>query len=231
MSNENSESQRLQTAQEIDTFLKALSSQSTEISLSTDTDNHYRASVVRVEASRVFIQLEKSAAKPLRLGEIIQVVVGLKEGLFTLKTQVTGFDKEQVFFDIGKEIFRLQRRNDFRTPVPVETKIKLKITHIRGTQLSTPIGLQLVDLSAGGVSALWRDHEAHQLANGHEVSGVLTLPDNKEIKFKSDIRSIAGAHPSASVFGLRFLGLSLQDSQSLIFACVQLSRKYQVLFV
>lgn len=224
MNEENLEFQRLASAQELENFLSSLETQAAEISVFAADGQPISMRLVRINGRHIIAENADAPTLALRAGENVQILVGLTEGLFSIKTKVAAVNGRSFTFDLGNDVYRLQRRNDFRTNIPPETKIEARITHLRGSRLSNPPTLQTLDLSAGGMSVLWKDFRKYKPAVGDLLEGVLTLSDGKQIEFKSKIISVSERDETAASLGLEFQNLSIQERQRILFTCVQIRR-------
>jgi len=224
MSDEKSEFQLITSPQELESFLSSLEKQAVEFSVFTEDGRQIPMRLVRIEGRNIISETSDASTSALKAGENVQILIGLTEGLFSIKTKVSAANGRSFSFELGNDVYRLQRRNDFRTNIPPETKIEACITRLRGSELSNPLNLQTLDLSAGGMSVLWKDFRKYKPAVGDLLEGVLTLPESKQVEFNAKIISVSERDESTAALGLEFQNLSIQERQRILFTCVQIRR-------
>lgn len=132
--------------------------------------------------------------------------------------------------DLGSEfeIFRLQRRGNFRVYPPQRLNIKFSLhpnaTSKKGTTGNHLKPLAVVDLSASGIRIQWM---AEILApqEGDEIEGELFLPGGKSISCKMVVRALHADAQRPLELGCQFQGLSMQEEQTVLFVCMQILRE------
>ena len=221
---DDSEFQRVTAPRDLEAIRNALAAKSAKISCFTDDHHQLLFKISKVESGLVFVEPSTPLSRGLIEGENIQLIVGLSDGLFSIRTTASVSADGDLSFDLGSEIYRLQRRNDFRTTVPSDLKFGVKLTHVRGLLLASKIPLHAINLSAGGMRVAWRGYGKQKLSVGEDLAGIMTLPNGRQIEFVGRIKALSEMGPDMGVLGLEFLNMPLADQQSLLFICVQIHR-------
>lgn len=103
------------------------------------------------------------------------------------------------------DVFKLQRRQTFRVPLPATTPIYLSLLKHNGKSIEADF--KVADISAGG-ARVFRPRGDYPLTAGDEVSGVLHAPGGKTIEFKAEVRHLMDQAFQGEVvphFGIEFV--------------------------
>lgn len=129
--------------------LQFLISYNTEIVLKV-LNVHSRAKILSKRNENEFLisnfTLETLKSAPIK-NERITASFELNKNKYFFKTTLNS-DQKEVTITIPKEIFMLQRRNDFRIPVPMTTKVDADIISINGKRHKEKFEIR--DISLGG---------------------------------------------------------------------------------
>lgn len=172
----------------------------------------------------VMTELEPLARR-LKPAEKIELVFGLADGLYLLKTIVEQSDSSATVVPVGNQMFRQQRRNNFRANLALKTKIIYKTEKALSLNLDKPMELELLDLSAGGMRVKWPLQWVLKAHVGETLTGKLSLPGGKVLELKGIVRNVFPEGAGFQPVGLEFLDVSGDAEQSLLFACMQLYRQ------
>ena len=217
---------------EIDQILSDLQIKPVSIVCLSGEDKQFRFKVKQIQGDLLFVEFTEPPPRSLKAGEEIQLLFGLSEGYYSVKTKIATANEKIVSFRLGSEVFKLQRRQNFRTLVPESLKIGFKLQKLRGAALSNgePL-LTLIDVSAGGMKLVWPllpDQEPPKASD--ELTGIMMLPESKQIPLTAVVRSAnKGFKRDTLSLGMEFLGLSQRDEQSMLFFCVQIQRSKTVI--
>jgi hypothetical protein len=143
--------------------------------------------------------------------KVIATFTQWKENFF-LKTKLEGVGRGNFLLSLDAELYKLQRRDAFRVPLPKKYKAKVSIHRVNGTKYHK--SLKIANLSSGGFAI---DVEPPDVFD-FEAKDVLLC--NIEIKDKLDKRVMAeirykqqlGSCGSGLVrYGVKFIGFSEGD--------------------
>ena len=209
---------------EIEKILHELATQSIVVAGFTQDQQHYVFNVKIVKAGVLSLEILAPMGRILVAGDAIQLIFGLADGQYLVRTQISGNDGKVLTLALGREVFRLQRRNNFRTVVPATYKISLRVTSYKTTPVSGNINLLPLNLSAGGMRAKWAETGLAHPQVGDSFSGSLALPGGKNVEVFCIVKTVFGEKKTTEA-GIEFQNLSVRDEQILLFACLQIQRE------
>jgi c-di-GMP-binding flagellar brake protein YcgR len=159
----------------------------------------------------------------LNKDESIQLIFGLAEGLYLVRTRVADVRGDDLEVSLGADVHRQQRRNNFRVKIPAQLGMRFSLTEIRGVKPASPVDLVPIDLSAGGFRAAWPAQSLGDSSESVPMKGKLHLPGGIILNLEAVLKTVYPA-PDQSLVGLEFQNLSTRDEQALLFACMSILR-------
>ena len=161
-------------------------------------------------------QIMSSPASPLSFKKtdnlILQFVVDQDKYLTIAKFEM---NSDKVLLNPIGDLFKIQRRDDFRVKLSKSYAAKLSIIKINTKSMSTKF--IVTDLSAGGCQIELNTSDIHMKSMDH-LEGEITLHKRNPIKVIAEVRHIA-AHPTDSrkqIIGLQFLYLEEIEKNRLV---------------
>jgi c-di-GMP-binding flagellar brake protein YcgR len=208
---------------EIQKILTELSTLRIVVAGFTQDQQHYVFNVKSINGDVLNLEVLAPMGRVLVAGDPLQMLFGLGDGQYLVRTQVAGNDGKLISVPLGREVFRLQRRNNFRTVVPANYKISLRVTSYKATPVKGSVALVPVNMSAGGLRAKWTEGLPSPQV-GDSFSGVLVLLAGKQVEVFCTVKTIFGEKKAIEA-GIEFQNLSVRDEQVLLFACLQIQRE------
>jgi hypothetical protein len=166
----------------------------------------------------------------LQAGGPMEIVISLVDGQYAIRDVVSDVSMTTFTLNAGRSLLKLQRRSDFRVGVrPDDLRFKTKID-------GTEANLLLLDLSAGGMRALWplpfgpakegavltgRLHLtlASDRGSDSEKSADVTAVIVRDHGIESQSRPQEGHAVS-----FKFQNLGQDDARAILFACMSVHR-------
>ncbi len=175
------------------------------------------------------VQLKLVEGDPMSAlaGDEIEILFSLDDGQFHWKTKLIQPWPDRWTVALGGELFRLQRRDNFRTSVPRGyRKAHFILKALKNLPL-TPTEMMLVDVSAGGVRVKWPAAGLTKPLVGETLSGVLTTPGGRQIDIFGIVKSVQADLETPNVnVGIEFQNVSGRDEQVLLQLCLQIRREF-----
>lgn len=179
--------------------------------------------VRRVKDGLLILSFKERPPRALKKDEPMSLTFGLGDGQYYCKTTVSFVSDDEAYFPVGTELYRLQRRNNFRAYVPTHTNINLTLKSWNTDIVK--FAARVVDLSAGGARVTWPADTADKVKVGQQISGSLSLPNGQNMEVFATIKHIWPKQPDGNLpVGMEFQNLSLRDEQALLFICMALHR-------
>lgn len=227
MAEELDDLQRITSNSEVERISSALASKAIPLAGYTADQQQFQFNVQSVENGQVQVTASAPVIRGLRSGEAIEICFGLNDGYYLLKTKITQAAFDEASFLLGDEIYRVQRRANFRTPVPSDFDVVFKLTSLRQVTQARDQKLKLLDMSASGVKLIWPWQGSVKPSEGDHISGLLILPGGRQLELFGLIRSVM--IPDAGTFhvGVEFQNLGLRDEQVLLHTCVLIQQLRQ----
>lgn len=122
---------------------------------------------------------------------------------------------DQVVVSMEGEVFKLQRRSNFRIALPPSLPMYANITQIAGKPAALEV--RLADMSAGGCR-IYFPEGGPNLASGVEIQIVLHPPSGRDFDFKAVIRhtqSVVYKNEIQAQYGIEFLEIPRATHQRL----------------
>lgn len=160
-------------------------------------------------------------------GEAAEFLFSLGDGQYHWRTTIQRVTPDGWSLAKGGELYRLQRRSNFRTSVPKGDKTGFLLKSFK-THTISPTALVLVDLSAGGARLRWPTEGLSAPAQGDSLSGVLGVPGGRQIEVFGVVKNVlTDIDTGALQIGVEFQNLSGRDEQTLLHLCLQIRRSTQ----
>lgn len=196
----------------------------------TSSNSHSSMDLIKVDGEMLTLEAAHNE-RVFVAGESIElqfsIFSGLAEGQYRVNSKikdVSGSKGNQVTVPLGAELYRLQRRNNFRTRIPVGERVVLKLVSINSSGRYSG-DLDALDLSAGGMRLKWPTAQIPKPSVGDELKGKVILPNSREIDVIAHVRTIMPTGAVGVSVGVQFQKLAMRDEQTIITACVQMNRK------
>lgn len=223
MSNDLSEFQRVTSGKEIAKLLEDIRlTVSTMVGQISD-GRQFNFSVYSVTGD--LIETHVDSLVGLTDGAALEVVFGILDGHYFLRTAVQVGAKGQVSFRIGSEIYRLQRRNNFRTVIPIDLKVDYRLQSFKHALVPPKSTLPVVDFSVGGMRVKWLESLGQPNESDH-LGGTLALPQGKTLEVFGVVKLLLPQVGGRLYVGLEFQNVSLKDEQTLLFAAMYIQREH-----
>ncbi len=151
------------------------------------------------------------------------------------KTVFKGSDKTDLKFELPKQIFKVQRREFVRSPIPGGVTLQIKFQNPNASQKQ--IIKKVHDLSGGGFSFMVTNEDVALYKPGHILKNIELTLNHMHIKAEAEIRYIgkpslaSDTAPPEMKVGLKFTQLSNNDREGIIFHVFEESRKYYSKFL
>jgi c-di-GMP-binding flagellar brake protein YcgR len=165
-------------------------------------------------------------SRGLSNGEAIELIFGSSDGSYLVRTVVRLGTADGVIFQLGNEVFRLQRRNNFRTAIPVGVKVAYKVQTFKHGIVPPNTSLAAIDLSAGGLRLKWPASGLAAPNENDHLGGTLTLLNGKSLELFGLVKTLLPQSDGSLHVGIEFQNASLRDEQTLLFAAVQIQREH-----
>lgn len=187
----------------------------------TDDLVEVQLKVKSLQTKTIELEITDVTKRALKAGEILQLLFGLPDGQFLIRATIASVagGSFSASFD---QIFKLQRRNNFRAKVPPTSTIVLRMTSFKSSTAHRS-ALAVMDLSAGGVRVKWPATGLPVPAANDQLAGTLSLPQGREVEVFGTIKNVATVDGGFQV-GVGFQNMSVRDEQALLFLCMQLQK-------
>lgn len=223
--NESNDFSRVESERDFERILNELKSGKVHGIGLTDDNLTWQFQILSVHERKLTLKLREPSARVLKAHEPLQFLFGLSDGQYMVKTRVEPeSDQSSTFVLLGTEVFRLQRRNNFRADVPISARISLQIPNPKTPQ--RPHEMPAINLSAGGVRVKWSLGVLPAPQVGESVQGALNLPTLSErIDVRGVVRVLIPVSQNEVYVGIEFLDLGVDDQKTLLFLCMKLARE------
>lgn len=218
--------QAITSDRERERVLSELSLSGVQVTLQSDDHKSFSFRTIELRSSK-YLVLKPISTMPKRLvsSEPVEILFGLSDGQYLIRALVQTSEVASTVISLSNDIHRLQRRNNFRIAVPSDGSAVFVATSIGGVSFPTPVEFSITDLSAGGMRLLWQAKVGMQPLLGTMLSGTLKTGSGLEIQTKAVVRNLFSTSSKSQIpVGLEFQGLSGQQQQDLLFACLQIFR-------
>jgi hypothetical protein len=229
MSNEPDDFQLVTFDKEFVKLLSDLQSKIVQLAGRTEDLQQFQFRVRQVIDDVVYLSIHQPIPRVLKVAEPIEVLFGVPTGLYLIKTTIAAANPTQCSFHVGKEVYRLQRRNNFRTLVPAAYKIEFRLTSYRaslvGQGAEQGLTLRVLDMSAGGMRALWSEKSKSTPQVGDHLTGILHLTGGRKVELFGQVKTTLPQDLGPVQVGIEFANISVRDEQALLFVCMQIQRE------
>ena len=144
------------------------------------------------------------------------------------KAKFLGCDSHGIQFQFPAKVFKVQRRKDFRFPVPDGRVIK--ITYPDPLFPENELSKKVVDLSAGGLSFIVDDSEEALYSQDLELHHMKFKVNGRDIEADGVVRHVRALPPGGRYkgvkIGIQFLHVKPGDSHHIAAYVFEESRKY-----
>ena len=210
-------------AQERARILSDLESKSINFAGVTEDEHQFLFKLKSVSGEKLSLELVAPVSRALRSGEKIELLFGMPDGMYSTRTTIEQPSNDGAVCTLGAQVFRLQRRNNFRTPLPPNYKIAFKLTSLQTKQVAGSPSFYPLDLSASGMRIKWNLKDMPAPKAGDRITGIFSLPNGKQIELFGSVKNVSN-DPSGAQLGLEFENMQLRDEQALLFFCMQVHR-------
>lgn len=226
--------QQVTAVKEIAKLLEDIRLKVDVISAQTDDSKSFQFKVRSVENDLIHTTAIRPLSRKLKPGEPIQMIFGFSEGFFLVRTVVrvasaAKANEDECTFQLGKEVFKLQRRGNFRVTIPPGISVGFRVQTYRHALVPKNTVLGAIDLSAGGVRVAWPAEGLEAPKVNDHIGGIMVLPGGKNVEVFGLVKTLVPVEKNRVHVGLEFQNITLRDEQTLLFACVQISRNSGVL--
>lgn len=181
----------------------------------------------KVERSRLFLILRPPFPRPLAPPENLTLTFGLDEGQYFVKGTVEAVSGDLYVVPVGEHLYRMQRRNNFRAPVPESMAMTFQTMMSDGTRAS----FSLADLSGGGMGLMATKERAATLKKGDVLRGTLMVQGRDPIELETSIRYVWPPDSEGVVrFGVKCQNLGAEKEKQLVAICLQIHRELFSIF-
>jgi hypothetical protein len=225
MNNEPDDFQLVTFDKEFVKLLSDLQSKVVQLAGRTEDLQQFQFRVRQVVDDIVYLSVQQPIPRVLKVAEPIEVLFGVPTGLFLIKTKVAAANATQCSFQVGKEVYRLQRRNNFRTLVPAAYKLNFYLTSYRASTAEQGLTMRILDMSAGGMRALWSEKAKLTPQVGDHLTGILQLTGGRKVELFGQIKTLLPQDLGPTQVGIEFANISVRDEQALLFVCMQIQRE------
>jgi hypothetical protein len=161
----------------------------------------------------------------LKLITATEIVASFMFGneVYFLKTQISPRGNS-FLLDIGQDLYKLQRRDNFRLVMPTSQKARFELRSIDIESVKQTYGI--VDLSGGGLSFEML-YATDRLQQGSHVSGVIKIGENFSkpvVGLVRHVRPFGSMGSGLFRVGIQFEGLSSTDHEEIILLVMKIHR-------
>lgn len=189
----------------------------------------FHFAVDKIERSQLFLILRGPAARRPEASEVLVITFGLDEGQFFIRAQVEAVAGELYVLPIGEKLYRLQRRSNFRALVPDSMLAHFRLRQLRGSAVMQD--LPLADVSGGGLGLLLPKTVALQMAQGDEITGLISIAGREPLEVHGVVRHVLPQDREGTVkVGVQCHHVSLEKERELVAICMQIHRELYSLF-
>lgn len=154
----------------------------------------------------------------------------LKANIF-FRAELLGYDTAGLRFRFPTKVFKVQRREDVRLPIPSHTTMKVEFKDPLFPEKTMIAKVQ--DLSATGMAFIINDDDAPLFPKGLTLSDFSFSVRNKKFKVRAEVSNIRKQRSPTGellakghVVGVRFLDMRPGDHQHIAGFVFEESRKY-----
>jgi c-di-GMP-binding flagellar brake protein YcgR len=163
------------------------------------------------------------------VGESLRVVFGLQQGQFVLLSQVESATAKTVAVAEKGTLYRLQRRNNFRTPIPSGLDAHYIVRTLNGQPCKSTMALN--DLSVGGLALRIEKASQLSLKSGDVLTGDLQFPGRDPLAISCTVKHLWPVEPDGlRKVGVEFQNPDLEARQTLLAMALQIHRDMHSLF-
>lgn len=181
----------------------------------------------RIERSRFFLILKSPVARLPVAYEQITVTFGLDEGQYFLRGAVEPVAGELFILPVGENLYRMQRRNRFRSPVPESMAITFTVPDLGGKRAV----FLLADVSGGGMGLLIEKSKASAVKSGDPLRGTLRALDHDPIELEGVVRHIWPPDQQGNVkVGVQCRNMNAEREARLVAIALQIHREMFSIF-
>ncbi len=190
----------------------------------TSTSKPLFFQVQRVDEQTVSLTIIDGDGLSAKDGDSAEFLFSIDDGQYHWRTDIHRATVDGWSLVKAGELYRLQRRSNFRTSVPKGYKASLLLKSFK-THTITPTPLELIDVSAGGVRVKWPASGLSAPSQGDSLAGLLGTPGGRQVEVFGIVKSVLTDVDSGPVqIGVEFQNLSGRDEQSLLHLCLQIRR-------
>jgi len=154
--------------------------------------------------------------------------VSMSRSVIFFKTKFHGFDGKGLKFGLPAKIFKVQRRKDFRFPIP--DGHVLKLDYEDPLFPDSRVTRKALDLSAGGISFVVREGEDAVYQEGLDLRGISFALRGRKITCDGVIKHIkplsARSRAQGIKIGVEFTKINPSDAHYIAAYVFEESRKY-----
>ncbi|MCM2281812.1 MAG: PilZ domain-containing protein [Bdellovibrionaceae bacterium] len=188
---------------------------------------HFAFEFEKIERSCLYLRLTVPASRAFVPYETLTLTFGLEEGQYFLKGAIEPVSGDLYAIPIGEALYRMQRRNNFRAPVPENMTITFEVPVPNGK----PHAFAVADLSGGGLGLLVRAEDVPGWRKGDRVRGRLLAPGKPPIELEVVMKYLGGAGADGRFkVGVQCQGLDTESENTLIAICMQIHRELFSMF-
>lgn len=181
----------------------------------------------RIERSRFFLILKSPVSRLPKSNESLTITFGLEEGQFFLKGPIEPVAGELYVIPVGESLYRMQRRNNFRAPVPKNMPIAFQMRLANGNVES----FSLADISGGGLGILFGRGREMPFKAGDVLCGTLISADREPIELEAAVRHVWPPDAEGVVkVGVHCRNLGREQEKQMVEICLQIHRELFSIF-
>ena len=208
---------------------KAIQQHSVEITLKNIESDCFKAKIKKVSSEGwVILGNEKG----VHVGDSLMMSMVLNDEKYLAQCSVQALANGwwPITLDFPKQIYRVQRRRNFRIRIPLSMVTTLQFPLANGKYKSNPLPNELIpvsDLSLGGARLILPQTSPLALVD-KEIIGQLNLPKKVSVPIKAKVKHIEPVITSpAEVFvGIEFFGLDSSTENKLYSFSMEIYRDY-----
>ncbi|MGE0615201.1 MAG: flagellar brake protein [Bacteriovoracia bacterium] len=161
--------------------------------------------------------------------------VSLTRANIFFKTKFKDINQEGLAFEYPEQIYKVQRRKDFRMPVPDGYAIKIEVEDPLFPE--NKLQKKVYDISAGGISFIVKTDEEAMFTVGLKLRNIRFQVRSRDIKCDAEVKHIKmmtntrDAKPPGVKIGLQLQNLKPADAQHIASYVFEESRKYFSRFI
>ncbi len=181
----------------------------------------------RVDRGRLFLLLKSPVARLPAAGEQLTIAFGLAEGQYFARGAIEPATGELFVLPIAESLYRMQRRDNFRAPVPESMSIAFTVPDLGGRK----VVFSLADLSGGGLGLLAAKGTVPELKPGDALRGTLLAAGHEPIEIEAVIRHVwPPDHQGVVKVGVQCRNLGAERENRLVAIALQIHREIFSIF-